>query len=84
MECISIYLLDALPKVPMSPAVLWLLTALSQMGNGGTSTEHCLPLCYPQLLQVHSTQQSHCTWIRSTATIPGQIWRQYEGPQMAF
>ncbi len=23
-------------------------------------------------------------WIRSTATIPGQIWRQYEGPQMAF
>ncbi len=24
------------------------------------------------------------TWIRSTATIPGQIWQQYEGPQMAF
>ncbi len=24
------------------------------------------------------------TWIRPTATIPGQIWRQYEGPQMAF
>ncbi len=27
-------------------------------------------------------QVSYITWIHST--IPGQIWRQYEGPQMAF
>ncbi len=37
-----------------------------------------------QILLDDSGVQADITWIRSTATISGQIWRQYEGPQMAF
>ncbi len=44
-----------------------------------------MSLQFEQSIQVYSeTYLTLITWIRSTSTIPGQIWRQYEGPQIFF